>query len=72
MTRRTGHEETIQLVVSFVRPKGATIEEMIAYVDDAVSTWTGQCRPPCALSDDDPGDPMFGLDQNTVKVRRLK
>ncbi len=60
----------IAFVVSFIQPRGANIEACRSYVEDAVTTWRGQCRPAGSYNDNDPGDPMFDLDANSVKVRR--
>ena len=56
--------------VSFSLPPGATLSEARRYVLNAVSTWQGSLRPPGGYSEDDPGDPMFGLNGDTVRVRR--
>jgi hypothetical protein len=55
--------------VTFEVPDGATLRDCMKYIYDAVSTWRGQCRPP---DDDDPGDPMHGLDWKTVSVDTLQ
>lgn len=52
-------------------PKGATLADCTEYILDAVSTWRGQLRPPTSIDDNDPGDPMWPLDGDTVKVTRL-
>ena len=71
--RRKTSMQRIAFTVSFKKPAGASVEECRAYVEQAVATWRGQCRPPGSLDEpgcDDPGDPMWGLDWETVKVRR--
>lgn len=68
--RRKTNEQRIAFAVSFKRPVGASVEECRDYVEQAVATWHGQCRPPGAYGDEDPGDPMFGLEWRTVKAKR--
>jgi hypothetical protein len=60
----------LSFTVSMTRPDGALIEDCRAYIQDAVSTWHGGLRPPGGYGDDDPGDPMFKLDSDSVKVKR--
>lgn len=60
----------ISFLVEFTRPKGATVDECRTYIDEAVTTWRGQLRPVGGLSDEDPGDPMWSLEPDTVKVRQ--
>lgn len=44
-------------------------EDLARFIIDALETWGGQRRPPGALSDDDPGDPLFSsLDVKSVKI----
>lgn len=42
-------------------------ENLFDYVQDAVSQWGGQLRPPGGSRDHDPGDPLF-----VGMVRKLK
>lgn len=65
MTRRPRRQS---FRVDLVVPSEATIAEVREYIVDAVRTWRGQARPPGSYSDDDPGDPIWFLDANTVKV----
>lgn len=58
----------VRLAVSFDLPEGADRRDAVDYVADAVKTWRGQCRPPGSYSEDDDGDPMFGLDSDSVTV----
>lgn len=51
-------EETY--VVTLVRPRGVTVAEMRAYIEEAVGTWGGSYRPPMAYGEGDDGDPLFG------------
>jgi hypothetical protein len=60
-----------QFLVTLDVPDHATIGECSAYVLDAVASWRGQCRPPGSYDDNDPGDPMFGLDPDSVHVVRV-
>jgi len=53
-------------------PTGATNTDIIQYITESVQTWRGQLRPPGAYGDDDPGDVMWGLNAETVKVTRAK
>lgn len=58
----------IGFLVEFDQPEGANISDCRAYILDAVSTWRGSLRPPGGYGDDDPGDPLFNLDGDTVRV----
>lgn len=60
----------VQFVVSFTIPRGATIAECRAYVEDWVQSGRGALRPPGGEDENDPGDPMWRLDTNSVKVTR--
>ena len=60
----------LQFVVEIDQPEDATITDVHNYIDDAVGTWCGQLRPPEALGDDDPGDPLWNVGK-TVRVNRL-
>lgn len=60
----------IAFTVSFELPIGATSEDAFNYVCDAVCSMKGCYRPPGANSDDDPGDPMFSMDVDTVRIKR--
>lgn len=69
---RTRKQKRVVFAVSFALPESATIAEAKTYVDESVCTWRGSLRPPGSYDDDDPGDPMFGLDCTTIQVRRIK
>lgn len=58
----------VNFTVSFALPRGASVADAREYVDDAVATWRGSLRYPGGYGEDDPGDPMFGLDNSTVRV----
>lgn len=47
-------------------PEGASREDVLMYVVDAVATMKGCLRPPGGDDEDDTGDPMFGLDGSSV------
>ena len=55
--------------VDFILPEGATLDDAEAYVNDAVRTMKGCYRPP---DDEDDGDPMSGLDADTVRIVRVR
>jgi hypothetical protein len=66
-------QKTAAFVVSFPLPEGATVAEARGYVEEAVQIWRGQCRPAGADgNNDDPGDPMWGLDDSRVRVVNLR
>jgi hypothetical protein len=48
-------------------PRGVSYAELAQYVEEALGIWGGQRRPPGSLSDDDPGDPLFG----SIKVNQI-
>lgn len=58
----------VRISLSMDIPEEATREDCLAYVVEAVMSWKGQCRPPGAYGDDDPGNPMFGLDGRSVRA----
>jgi hypothetical protein len=63
----------IAFKVEFERPPRATIQEMKEYIEDAVSSWRGSLYPGYLgdfIGNDDP-DPMWELNGDTVKVRRI-
>jgi len=53
-------------------PENTTPEMIGSYIADAVSTWKGSLRPPGSESPSDPGDPLFELDGDSVKVYLMK
>lgn len=55
-------------VVSLEMPEGATVTEVREYIRDSVASCKGGLRPPGGLGPDDPGDPLFELDGESVKV----
>jgi len=62
----------VEFKVSLEQPAGATIEDIRDYIDTAITTWWGQLRPPGSYDDNDPGDPLWYLDETTVRVTRLR
>lgn len=56
-------------IVSLEPPPLATKAELRRYVEDAVGCMKGAYRPPGGYGPDDPGDPVFELDGDTVRVR---
>jgi len=59
---------TVRFMVELDQPEGTTVEEVAAYIGDAVATWKGSLRPPGGECPSDPGDPMFHLDADSVVV----
>lgn len=50
-------------------PAGVTDEDVREFINDAVSTWGGQCRPPESYGREDPGDPFWELYRHpSIKV----
>lgn len=47
-------------------PEGARRFDVACYILEAICSWKGQLRPPGGFSDDDPGDPLFGLDASSL------
>lgn len=60
----------VTFTVTMKQPRGATLTDIRQYIDEAVTKWRGSLRPPGAYDNEDPGDPMFGLDTDTVRVSR--
>lgn len=65
-----GSRKPVKFVVSLLPPDGATIRDVQAYICDAVASWHGSYRPPGSYDDNDPGDPMFLLNEGTIKVTK--
>ena len=62
----------IHMVLSIDMPEGVNATETMAYVRDAVRSWSGQFEPPNGYIEEDiesPGDPRFGMGRD-VTVRR--
>lgn len=69
---RTKRRKKLSFVVTMKQPDGALVEDCRTYIYDSVSTWAGSLRPPGAYEENDPGDPLFSLDRESIKVRRTK
>lgn len=63
MAKKTTMTEKIVIMVTMTCPEGAEIEDVEAYVDDAVRCHKG------SLTSEDPVDPMFYLDPDSVDTR---
>lgn len=61
-----------QFKVTLEVPEGATIADCKEYILDSVQTWCGALRPPFACGDNDPGNPMFGLNRDSVRVVQVR
>jgi hypothetical protein len=59
-----------QFIVEMEIPEGATVGDIKEYIEDAVGAWCGQFRPPGGYGPDDPGDPRFMIDRDSIKVKR--
>jgi hypothetical protein len=64
-----GMPRRVTLIVSFDLPEGATVAAAVGYVEDAVASHAGSLRPPGSYGETDEGDPFFGLDRDSVRVR---
>ena len=60
----------VEFLVSFDLPPGCSVAEAQDYVADWVATGKGTLRPPGVYGEEDPGDPMFQLDRDSVKVKQ--
>lgn len=67
---RRGSSKQLSFIVKLDRPSDATITEIKGYIFDAVASWKGSYRPPGSIDDNDPGDPMFSLNEDSIKVSR--
>ena len=71
MPAKKKHART-KFTVSFLLPRGASAGDARDYILNAVIAWRGQCRPPGAYNDHDPGDPMCDLDRDSVRVSQQR
>lgn len=62
----------LEFRITLTRPPRATIAEVRDYILEAVQSYRGGLHPPFAEDENDPGDPLFELDRNSVKIVRLK
>lgn len=61
----------VQFVVSIAQPEGVTRNALRDYILDAVSTWSGQFKPPGGISTpNSPGDLLWGIGK-TTSVKEL-
>ncbi len=68
MSKKVRYSFTVSFEMPEYTPKSLCRE----YIKDAVASWRGQLQPPCAYNDLDPGDPMWYLDPNSVRVGHVK
>lgn len=65
--------QRIKILVDFKLPEGAKPEDAVAYVEEAVKSWSGSLQPPGmgggGPDPNEPGDPMYNLDSSTVSAR---
>lgn len=61
----------VHFTVSFVLPPGCTLQHAHDVLADHLSIMGGDLRPPGADDEFPDGDPMFGLDRDTIRVGRL-
>jgi hypothetical protein len=58
----------VKIEVSFDLPEGASREEAVSYVLDAVGSWCGSLRPDGWDGSESEGDPMFYLNKDSVRA----
>lgn len=64
---------TWRMTVELCAPDEAKRDDVKSYVEDAVASMCGSLRPPGADGNlNDPGDPMWGLDQESVRAIGLR
>lgn len=59
----------LTFIVSLEAPPDASRQAVKDYILAALSSWNGSLRPPASYDDNDPGDPMFSLDTDTIEVQ---
>ena len=64
-------EKRVEFAVAFTIPPGAKVVDCVQYVEEALSCYRGSLRPPGSYNVNDPGDAMFGLDRDTIVVKRF-
>jgi hypothetical protein len=72
MNRKRGPPRKAHVRVDFFWPDGADEEAILEYVRDAVASWSGGLRPAGSYDDQDPGDPMYEMDRDSVEVKMLR
>lgn len=58
-------------MVSLDIPPQATIRDVREYIHEAINDWCGQCRPPGSYNITDPGDPMWELNRDSIRVKSI-
>ena len=58
----------VKFTVELELPEGVSMTELKGYIEDAVSSWKGSFEPPNAYGDGSPGDPLFSLNGDSVRV----
>lgn len=59
-----------KFIVELEVPEGAKIADVVEYLSDAVASWAGSLRPPGGYDNLDPGDPLFMLNRDSIRVTR--
>jgi hypothetical protein len=60
----------VSIQVMMDLPEGATEDDATAYVLAAVTEWRGNLEPPGGSGLKSPGDPMWFLQSETIRVSR--
>ena len=68
-TTRLAMPRRCAFTVSFEIPPGATRDDCARYVEDAVTDYAGCLKPSDVDPEDPEGDPMFGINRDSIKVR---
>jgi|ERR1041385_57435 hypothetical protein len=68
LVRKEAPCRKVNFIVSLELPQHITEHDMAEYIAEAVTTWCKSLRPPGSYAEDDPGDPLFYLDGDTVTV----
>jgi hypothetical protein len=61
-------KKRVSFVVSFDLPVGCSIAHARHTLESHVKYMGGDKRPPGSYGEDDPGDPMFDLDRESISV----
>lgn len=62
----------VRFRIEFDLPPGADADDAEECLVSHVVSMGGDRRPPGGYGENDPGDPMFGLDRDSIAVQRLK
>lgn len=68
MSRR--RERIGYFLVTLPIPDGASFKDVQEYIHDAVGSWNGSLRPPGGYGPEDEGDPLFGIERDSIKVEQ--